>query len=337
MLTVMLMDPNRIIDYYLGKLSPEEETVVQQWIAGHSEDPDVSRTLESLYAGASDAADEPALSSLYERLTGRLHLARPRRPRWWLSLSVAALLAALLCLPLAYRAGLRSGEGSRTVAQWVEKTVPAGASERLELPDGSVLQLKAGTRIVYPTAFDGPERKVFIDGEIYADIAKDPDRPFLVSAGDATVRVLGTRFNLKSSTDFHSIETLLLEGAVQLDLSTATGRRRMELEPGNLVRFDRASGNVEITDVDPDLFGNDPEGHSFYYYHVDMQDIATDLGRKFGEKIVVLDEALARSRFFAIFSNNESLDEILAAMNADRRIRVSRRDGVIYLQSSKPI
>ena len=331
------MDPNRIIDYYLGKLSPEEEAAVQQWIAAHAEDPAVSCTLESLYAGASDAADEPALSSVYDRLAGRLHMERPRRPRWWLPVSVAALLAALLCLPLAFRAGIRSAEESRTVAQWVEKSVPAGASERLELPDGSVLQLKAGTRIVYPSVFDGPERKVFIDGEIYADIAKDPDRPFLVSAGDATVRVLGTRFNLKSSTDFHSIETLLLEGSVQLDLKARTGQRRMTLEPGNLVRFDRETGVVEITDVDPDLFGNDPEGRSFYYYHVDMQDIATDLGRKFGEKIVVLDEALARSRFFAIFSNDESLDEILAAMNADRRMRITRRDGVVYLQSSKPI
>ena len=331
------MDPNRIIDYYLGKLSPEEEAAVQQWIAAHAEDPAVSRTLESLYAGASDAADDPALSSVFDRLTGRLHMERPLRRRWWLPVSVAALLAALLCLPLSYRAGVRSAEESRTVAQWVEKSVPAGASERLELPDGSVLQLKAGTRIVYPSVFDGPERKIFVDGEIYADIAKDSDRPFLVSAGDATVKVLGTRFNLKSSTDFHSIETLLLEGSVQLDLSTATGRRRLELQPGNLVRFDRDTGVVEVTDVDPDLFGNDSEGRSFYYYHVDMQDIATDLGRKFGEKIVVLDEALARSRFFAIFSNDESLDEILAAMNADRRMRITRRDGVVYLQSSKPI
>ena len=328
------MDPNRIIDYYLGKLSPEEEAVVQQWIAEHSEDPVVSRTLESLYTGASDVSDEPALSSLYDRLSGRLHLERPRRVRWWLSLSVAALIAALLCLPLAYRAGFRSAEESRPVAQWMEKTVPVGATERLELPDGSVLQLKAGTRVVYPSFFDGPERKIFVEGGIHADIAKDADHPFVISAGDACLTVLGTSFSLKSFPDARCVETLLIEGSVRLDLAAGESGRHILLRPGNLVCFDRVTGAVDIRDVDPALFGDYAKGNTLYYYNETVQDIAMDLSRNFGTKVVVTDESLARSRYFAIFSNGESLDEILAAISAGRGMRVLRRDGVIYLQSS---
>ena len=51
----------------------------------------------------------------------------------------------------------------------------------------------------------------------------------------------------------------------------------------------------------------------------------------FGTRIVILDEALAQTRYFAYFTNNETLDQILSAINSDRKMKISRRDGVVYL------
>lgn len=66
-----------------------------------------------------------------------------------------------------------------------------------------------------------------------------------------------------------------------------------------------------------------------------MRDIASDLERLFGTHIVILDEALAQARYFAYFTNNENLDQILSAINSDRKMQILRRDGVIYLSSNR--
>ena len=62
-----------------------------------------------------------------------------------------------------------------------------------------------------------------------------------------------------------------------------------------------------------------------------MHDIALDLERLFGTRIVILDEALAQTRYFAYFTNNETLDQIISAINSDRKMKISRRDGAVYL------
>lgn len=48
-------------------------------------------------------------------------------------------------------------------------------------------------------------------------------------------------------------------------------------------------------------------------------------------KIVLLDESLAETRYFAWFTNNETLDQILAGINVDGKMRFRRKDGVIYV------
>lgn len=327
------MDLDRIVDYYSGQLSPEEEAAVQQWLVAHADDPEVSSILESLFSAAPESADESAVASIFGRLKTRLHMGSARRLRLW-PLAAAATVTSVFCLFLGYRAGKGAAVEPQPVVEWVEKIVPAGTTEQLVLPDSSVLLLKAGTRLVYPSAFDGPERLVFLDGEVYADIARDPSRPFRISAGDTQVQVLGTRFNLKSSSALRQVEALLLEGSIRMDLSGRTGTRRVQLQPGNLLQFDRKTGDLGVTDVDPDFFGACSSGRYLFFNNEPMEDIAIDLSRRFGEKVMVTDEALARSHYFAIFSNDETLDEILSAMNKDGRMRVSRRDGVVYLQSS---
>ena len=137
---------DRIVDYFTGRLSPQEEVAVQQWLAEHADDPEVSRILESLFSAAPESADETAVASVFGRLKSRLHMASARRQRFW-PLAAAAFLAAVLCLPLGYRAGKDAVPPPRPVAQWREKTVPVGATERLELPDGCYEDLLGGESV----------------------------------------------------------------------------------------------------------------------------------------------------------------------------------------------
>ncbi|WP_442955357.1 FecR domain-containing protein [Pedobacter terrae] len=55
--------------------------------------------------------------------------------------------------------------------------------------------LNSASSITYPTTFDGPERKVFITGGAYFEVAHNAKKPFKVSFNDQLVEVLGTHFN----------------------------------------------------------------------------------------------------------------------------------------------
>lgn len=96
-------------------------------------------------------------------------------------------------------------------------TTPKGGQYQLVLPDGTKVWLNAASSLTYPAAFTANSRMVTVTGEAYFEVKKDTRRPFLVNiAGQATVEVTGTSFNINAYADEPEINTTLLEGAVKM-------------------------------------------------------------------------------------------------------------------------
>ena len=94
--------------------------------------------------------------------------------------------------------------------------VPAGQRACITLQDGTIVWLNAQSTLIYPSHFYGKERIVSITGEAFFEVSKDKEKPFIVTAQDAKIRVLGTKFNVYSYPDTKQIKTSLIEGAVQV-------------------------------------------------------------------------------------------------------------------------
>lgn len=105
---------------------------------------------------------------------------------------------------------------------------PRGGQYQLILPDGSKVWLNAASTITYPTAFEGNERKITIDGEAYLEVAHDASKPFKVQANNTEVVVLGTHFNVHAYNDEPVIRTTLVQGKVKVIKNTAA----VILQPG---------------------------------------------------------------------------------------------------------
>ncbi len=96
-------------------------------------------------------------------------------------------------------------------------TIPMGASGKVDLPDGSVAWLNAGSRLVYPSSFKRKkERVVELDGEGYFEVEKNASQPFYVRVQDITVKVLGTTFNVSAYPKDPILTVALVEGSVHL-------------------------------------------------------------------------------------------------------------------------
>jgi len=132
------------------------------------------------------------------------------------------------------------------VPQYNRLVTPKAGQYRLTLPDGTRAWLNAASSIRYPTAFAGVERHVEITGEVYFEVRHMATRPFIVTAGDVQVKVLGTHFDVNAYMDDGLIRTTLLEGAVDVQ----TGQENKILKPGQQASTSQATGPITVSSVD---------------------------------------------------------------------------------------
>ncbi len=123
-------------------------------------------------------------------------------------------------------------------------STPLGGQYQLILPDGTGVWLNAASSISYPTAFTGNERSVTVTGEAYFEVVKNEKMPFRVKAGNTTIDVLGTHFNINAYKDEASINTTLLEGAVRVNVS----QQQQQLRPGQQARVPANGASIQVVD-----------------------------------------------------------------------------------------
>lgn len=242
-------------------------------------------------------------------------------------------IALLLILPLAVGLVL-SLSNLKEEVRWEEVNVRNGSTQTLTLADGTSLVLNAGSRLTYPSSFDGNVREIFIDGEIYADVAHDvKDKPFIVHAGDVSVRVLGTKFGFKAYKGTEEVNVHLLEGSVRLEVNDSHHQSSYTMHPGQSVVYNRQNGTLTSSEFDVAMFRSIRNARQMEFDNMTILDIATELERMFGHRIVVADGKLASRRMTAYFVNEESLEEILNSLNMDDKMNIERDEGVYFLSS----
>lgn len=92
--------------------------------------------------------------------------------------------------------------------------VPKGKSSQLLLADGTSLYVNAGTKVLYPSVFDGKYREIYVDGEIFIDVKKDAEKPFIVKTPGFDIRVTGTAFNVDAYKSMRKAEVVLVRGSI---------------------------------------------------------------------------------------------------------------------------
>ena len=119
--------------------------------------------------------------------------------------------------------------------------IPRGGEFCLTLSDGTRVWLNSETSIQYPVAFGAKERRVFVQGEAYFEVAKDAKKPFTVQFMSSSVTVLGTSFNIRAYPEEKQSQTTLAEGSVRIYSPGSS----MLLKPGEQAEVKALSGEME--------------------------------------------------------------------------------------------
>jgi len=124
-------------------------------------------------------------------------------------------------------------------------SVPKGGQFTVKLADSSIVVLNSGSSIRFPVVFTSNERRVFLKGEAYFEIAHDNKKPFRVVAKNQTVEVLGTHFNI-NAYDNQIMRTTLVQGSVKVALNDES----VLLTPGQQALVTGADTRLKAIDVD---------------------------------------------------------------------------------------
>ena len=126
-------------------------------------------------------------------------------------------------------------------------SIPRGGEYQLVLPDGSKVWMNAASTLRYPTRFTGNERKVFLNGEAYFEVAKNVRMPFRVIVDtDLTVQALGTHFNIKAYSDEDEVKTTLVEGSVKVSKKMNT----VMLSPSKQAAWGKINQRLTVSEAD---------------------------------------------------------------------------------------
>lgn len=200
-------------------------------------------------------------------------------------------------------------------------TVPYGKRFDLRLSDGTVVYLNAGTKMRYPVTFlEGTRRQVFLTGEAYFDVAKDPDHPFIVNAEELNVQVVGTEFNVSAYQEDETTAVVLVEGSVGLyqDGSELEDKTSMFLEPGFQGTLGRVNNNLSIKKVNTSIYTAWMSGE-LVFRNITFDDILLKMERHYNLTITNQNEELGQERFNASFLE-QPIENILHYFNETHEI-----------------
>lgn len=199
-----------------------------------------------------------------------------------------------------------------------------GEQRTERLADGTTLRLNTNSKL--DVRITGHSRTVALrSGEAAFDVAKDPSRPFVVTAADATITAVGTRFEVRRETG--SVEVTLIEGRVRL---ARPSRREIEwLAPGQQATFsDNASGIVR-RNVDVEALTSWMTGR-LEFRDTPLEQAVAEANRYSARKIRIGDPAINALAVSGTFRTGD-VDAMAAAFEAAFAVRVESRGMEVVL------
>jgi ferric-dicitrate binding protein FerR (iron transport regulator) len=236
-----------------------------------------------------------------------------RRMRWgW----AAAVLFLLLAGTGYYRWGRQPVAGVPKSIQ-----VGYGGKSMLVLADGTKVWLNAGSRLVYPASFPGERREVELEGEAFFDVAQQAHQPFFVHTGKITVRVLGTRFDVKAYKEDAQVSATLISGKIQVILNEDP-EKKILLSPHEKLTVVNGTTNKKI--VGNDTMENElryqvqflPQAETDWindrmiFNNESFDEVARQMERRYAVRIEFGNEVLKREHVSGVFEK-ESLQQAL--------------------------
>ncbi|MCX6335533.1 MAG: FecR domain-containing protein [Bacteroidia bacterium] len=233
----------------------------------------------------------------------------------WITKAAAVLLIPVLSFLFytLYEKKMESDKYAKLTVDSLEVISPIGSRTVVQLSDGSVVHLNYGSKIKYPQFFSGNTRDVELTGEGFFKIAHNPEKPFIVKAGDLNIKAVGTTFNVLAYPDKDVIETTLVDGKVVLYRIGQDGKSKTvtTISPGQHVEYNIQTKAVSSTEGNIQKYILWTEG-KLVFEDTPILEVTERLGRMFNVDFEVEDEI--KDYIYTVTFIDEPLCQIIDLM-----------------------
>lgn len=202
--------------------------------------------------------------------------------------------------------------------------VPYGKRSKLFLPDGSTLWINSGSFISYASNFS-TNRVLNVQGEVYLEVKKDVDHPFVVKTNRLEVTVLGTSFNVTDYASDSESAVVLVQGSVDVNIGNTVRKR---LVPNQRLSNDHGKVNVDQVDVDKYICWKDD---LMNFNGQKLNDILKSLARYYAVKIEVSGN-LKEELYYGNLDLNRTIEDVLSTISLTTPLQIVKRNDVFYIK-----
>lgn len=214
----------------------------------------------------------------------------------------------------AARINIDKGEVSYTGKDDVDSIVyntiviPRKGEYKIVLSDGSVIWLNAESTLRYPQKFIGKERRVFLTGQAYFDVAHDSTMPFVVETEAQELTVLGTKFDISAFADENVVLSTLVSGSIKINVKNTD--EQVLLIPGQQAIVNKESRLLNVASVDVSEITAWKDGF-FSLENVTMEELVSRLSRWYDVDFQFEDENVKTLSFKGSLPRYDDLISVL--------------------------
>ena len=277
-----------------------------------------------------------------------LHGSRQNRIRRKLAIA-AAVLVILAAGGFFYLSGSKPMPSEQEAK--LEVRTKYRSRTDIQLPDGTKVRLNSGSTLTYDKQFGKEIREVVLSGEAFFEVVRNEEKPFIIHTTSMDIKVLGTRFNVKSYAGDKVSEASLINGSIEISLKKRASEKIL-LKPNEKI----VVMNDEVLNEKPteSIVKNRPSEQIFavqtlHYNSKDsaiietswvdnkiifenesFEDLAIKMQRWFGTDIQFEDANLKHERFSGSFTN-ETIEEALNALRFSTAFNYFKRNNTIII------
>lgn len=315
---------NLAIMYFNGEISAADETILYAWIKADGKHRDQFHKWEEEWNASLGSKQSEDWTKIMGRLSARevidlgaIRVQKRRLPILWPVLSAAAIM--ILALIIFFRPA---------EPQLFAMDAPAGEKCRMTLPDSTVVWLNSCSSIRFEDSYNKKERNVVLVGEGFFEVAHNPEKPFRVNCGEASVLVKGTKFNVSAYPEDGRIITSVVEGHVEF----SHGPAHIDLYKGQSARFDVITKAFSRSQEDPENVSAWRDSW-FIYENISLAELVNKLSRTYGVTFHTNTTNHMSDQFNISLRNNETLGDVLAALEKIIPVRIRMEGTNVYIDN----
>ncbi|MEP7229689.1 MAG: FecR domain-containing protein [Ginsengibacter sp.] len=225
----------------------------------------------------------------------------------YIKFAAAAVLAIAIISSLYFLQNKPSNSSSANTLTKNTK-VETKKNRVIFLPDGSTVILSHGSKLNYPSTFDGmATREVYLEGQAFFDIRHNKQRPFIVHTGNLQTKVLGTAFNIKAIPGEDDIVVTVKRGRVSVnDENKLLGI----ITPNQQITYAKSKVKSLVQTVKNESYLTWKQ-EDLLIDNLTISEAAKLMEDRYNVKIVINNPEIESLRFTTTFSKNATLEETL--------------------------